>query len=318
MSIPSLRWRFVFATAGHRVTFVTSPYHEPLLRRVGLPLLPVGTVKQFEEATAHPALWRQHGALAVLAKIIGQSTPTIYRHVAREASTQRTIVVAHPLALGARVAQETHDVPLVTLHLAPAAILSVEAPPVASPWIGSPDVLPKPVRRLVVSLADRLADLAIASDLNRFRAELGLAPVRHIARHWWHSPERVIGLFPEWFAAPRADWPTQLELTGFPLYDETGIAPVPTGLEAFLNEAEDAGDLPVVFAPGSSNRQAGRFFSAAADACRRLGRRGIFLTRFTEHLPSRLPPGERHFKYAPFSTVLPRAAALVHHGGIGH
>ena len=31
----------------------------------------------------------------------------------------------------------------------------------------------------------------------------------------------------------------------------------------------------------------------------------------------RLPPGVRHFDYAPLSHVLPRAAALVHHGGIG-
>ena len=302
---------------GHRVSFVTSPYHAPLLRRVGLPLLPVGTVEQFEQATAHPALWRPHGALAVLAKIIGESTSTIYHHVAQEASRQRTIVVAHPLALGARVAHETHGIPLVTMHLAPAAILSVEAPAVASPWIGSPEVLPKSLRRLGVSLADRLADLAIASDLNLFRAELGLAPVRHVARHWWHSPQCVIGLFPEWFAAPQRDWPKQLKLTGFPLYDESGVSSAVPELEAFLDEAAHADDLPIAFAPGSGNRQAGRFFSAAADACRRLGRRGILLTRYTEHLPSRLPRGVRHFEYAPFSAVLPRVAALVHHGGIG-
>jgi UDP:flavonoid glycosyltransferase YjiC (YdhE family) len=30
-----------------------------------------------------------------------------------------------------------------------------------------------------------------------------------------------------------------------------------------------------------------------------------------------LPPGVAHFDYVPFSQVLPRAAALVHHGGIG-
>ena len=30
-----------------------------------------------------------------------------------------------------------------------------------------------------------------------------------------------------------------------------------------------------------------------------------------------MPAGVRHFDYAPFTEVLPRAAALVHHGGIG-
>ena len=59
------------------------------------------------------------------------------------------------------------------------------------------------------------------------------------------------------------------------------------------------------------------FFAAAVDACRRLGRRGILLSRHTEHLPPSLPGTVMHAAYAPFSELLPRAAALVHHGGIG-
>ena len=73
----------------------------------------------------------------------------------------------------------------------------------------------------------------------------------------------------------------------------------------------------MVFVAGSGNRQATRFFSAAVEACHRLGCRGMLLTRYAEQCPQRLPPGVRHFDYAPLSHVLPRAAALVHHGGIG-
>jgi UDP:flavonoid glycosyltransferase YjiC (YdhE family) len=64
--------------------------------------------------------------------------------------------------------------------------------------------------------------------------------------------------------------------------------------------------------------QQGRpFFDAAADACRRLGCRGVLLTRYRQQVPERLPPNVRHFDYVPFSRLLPRSAALVHHGGIG-
>ena len=77
------------------------------------------------------------------------------------------------------------------------------------------------------------------------------------------------------------------------------------------------GDPPVVLVAGSGNRQATRFFSAAVEACHRLGCRGMLLTRYAEQCPQRLPPGVRHFDYAPLSHVLPRPAALVHHGGIG-
>ena len=48
-----------------------------------------------------------------------------------------------------------------------------------------------------------------------------------------------------------------------------------------------------------------------------LGRRGILLTQYPEQLPRELPQDIQHFAYLPFSTILPRAAALVHHGGIG-
>src|SRR5205085_2067897 len=35
------------------------------------------------------------------------------------------------------------------------------------------------------------------------------------------------------------------------------------------------------------------------------------------HVPASLPATVRHFAYVPFSQVFPRAAAVVHHGGIG-
>ena len=48
-----------------------------------------------------------------------------------------------------------------------------------------------------------------------------------------------------------------------------------------------------------------------------LGQRAILLTRYTDQLPASLPDGVRHFDYVPFSQVLHRSAAVVHHGGIG-
>ena len=47
------------------------------------------------------------------------------------------------------------------------------------------------------------------------------------------------------------------------------------------------------------------------------GECGLLLTRHLEHLPPRLPETVKHVDFAPFSQLLPRCAALVHHGGIG-
>ena len=63
--------------------------------------------------------------------------------------------------------------------------------------------------------------------------------------------------------------------------------------------------------------QGRQFFDTAVEVCRRLGRRGILLTRHRAHLPPSLPPEMVHVEYAPFSELLPRCAAIVHHGGMG-
>ncbi len=302
---------------GHAVRFATNPHFAPLLERLGLPLLPIGTVEHLEESTSDPGLWKPVRGLGVIAAWALRGIPDVYRLVEEEAARGDTVVVSHPLAFGARVAHDALGVPLVTLHVAPAALWSIEAPPVPTTGTGSFEGWPKIAKRLCLGLADKLADLKLGPELNKFRASVGLAPVRHVSSRWWHSPQRVVGLFPDWYAAPQPDWPPRTALTGFPLYDEQGVSGVSSDLEAFLAEAAAADDSPVAFAPGSLNRQARRFFAAAADACRRLGRRGILFTRFPEQLPGRLPSGVVHAEYAPFSALLPRVAALVHHGGIG-
>ena len=78
-----------------------------------------------------------------------------------------------------------------------------------------------------------------------------------------------------------------------------------------------AGEPPIVFTPGSAMYHGQDFFRASVEACKQLNRRGILLTRHAEQIPADLPATIRHFSYAPFSLLLPRAAALVHHGGIG-
>ena len=58
-------------------------------------------------------------------------------------------------------------------------------------------------------------------------------------------------------------------------------------------------------------------FAEAAKALRRIGRRGIFLTPFTECLPPGLEPDILAVPYVPFSKILPRCAAIIYHGGVG-
>jgi UDP:flavonoid glycosyltransferase YjiC (YdhE family) len=96
-----------------------------------------------------------------------------------------------------------------------------------------------------------------------------------------------------------------------------GPDPSDPGLSAELHTFLAAGPAPIAFSPGSANREAHQFFEAAVDACVRIGRRGILLTKYDHQLPANLPDTVRHFGFVPLSRLLPHTAAFVHHGGIG-
>jgi UDP:flavonoid glycosyltransferase YjiC (YdhE family) len=299
---------------GHQVTVITSGLFEGLVRRVGLEFISLGTAEEFEKELHNPAIWHPRKGFPLLVeRSILPGLRRVYDAVAAHYVPRETVVAAGSLALGARVAQERLGVALATVHLQPAMFRSVYRAPILN-GLFMPDWLPPFAKRLQYWLADTLVvDRLLGRGLNAFRAELGLPPVRNLLGHWWNSPQRIIGLFPDWFGPPQPDWPPQVRLTGFPRYDERDLREPPAGLAEFL----DQGEPPIVFTPGSAMRHGQSFFAAAVQACRLLGRRGLLLSRFREHLPPALPDGVRHFDYVPFSQVLPRAAALVHHGGIG-
>jgi UDP:flavonoid glycosyltransferase YjiC (YdhE family) len=60
-----------------------------------------------------------------------------------------------------------------------------------------------------------------------------------------------------------------------------------------------------------------RFFKESVGAASRLGLRAMLVTNYPDQVPRHLPPNVRVFGYLPFSQVLPRAALLVYHGGVG-
>jgi rhamnosyltransferase subunit B len=299
---------------GHRATILTSPYFQDRIEKLNLGFLPVGTVRQFREAIADPGLWHPRKGFEVVARrSILPAIEPIFRLIEKHADAN-TVVAASGLSLGARLAQEKLGVPTATVHLQPIIIRSL----VDQGMIGNIHISasqPLWLKRLFFLFGDwALVDRILKRPLNNIRTMLGLPPVGRVMHRWIHSPQLVIGFFPGWFAAPQPDWPPNTNLVGFPLWDGGGgNAPVPPEAEAFLN----AGEPPVVFTPGSAAATMHRYFKESVEAARRLGVRAMLVTNHPEQLPRELPPGVQAFGYLPFSEILPRAAMLVYHGGIG-
>ncbi|HXK12327.1 MAG TPA: glycosyltransferase [Vicinamibacteria bacterium] len=130
----------------------------------------------------------------------------------------------------------------------------------------------------------------------------------------WPSRSRVLGLWSPLLldsgSAGRISW----ESLGFPPPVESAL---PAPLEAFLR----AGPAPVVFSLGSYTASVGldRVISTARDVADRLACRVVVTTLEPEaSLASReLPDSITLTSFVNLDALLPRARALVHHGGIG-
>lgn len=300
---------------GWDVTLVTNARYEAIARHHNLDFAGIGTDEDFDAFVKNPDAWHPSkgtrlvfGAMADYAR----ETYTVVRDLLRPG----TVIVAGTLGVAGRVLHETHDVPLVTMHLSPTVFRSHLDPPLL-PGVPPMHRVPEAIRPWVMKHfwngADRyVLDKSLAG-LAAFRGELGLDPVTGYLGDWLHSPMRTLAMWPDWFAPAPADYPEQSRLCGFPLYDERKTAEMPAEVEAFLT----AGAPPIVFTPGSAMAHGDRFFTAAAEACRRLNVRGLLVSRFEHHLPTSLPPGVKAVAFAPFAELLPRCRAIVHHGGIG-
>jgi len=301
----------VFRQRGHRVVVITSSHFEPPVRDAGLEFLSCVSAEESRAAVENPDLFKFGRGFRVLFDGIVRTMPEVYKLISTNHVPGQTVIISGFAGFGARIAHEKLGIPLVTLHLQPVLLRTLnDQPGVVISSRARP--LIRPLRRMVLAALDRWAfDPVLLPGLNAFRAELGLAPVSRPLQSWVHSPQLVIGLFPEWFASLQPDWPHNTRLTGFPLFDQ--VEQLPSEVEEFLN----AGDPPVIFTAGTAMLFGRKFFQVSTEACHAMNRRGLLVTPFPEQVPPVLPQKVRHVKFAPFSALLPRAAGLVHHGGIG-
>ncbi len=298
---------------GHAITVVTNQLFSRQIRESGLEFEMLGTASQAERLMNDPRLWNlRQGFKSIVEGALLPLIQPLYEIIRRRRDGS-TVVAATTLCLGARVAQEKLGIPTATIHLQPSVFRSL----IDSGRLGPFDLGPgKPrlYRQLVFWLIDAVyVDRQVGPAFNAFRATLGLAPVERIFGDYLHSPELVLGLFPDWFAPPQIDWPRNTHLTGFILHDAGGEDHAHGEAEEFLR----AGPPPLLVTPGSAALDRARFFSETVRACVATGVRAMLVTNHPGQLPPRLPSGIKAFPYLPFSRIMPACAAVAYHGGIG-
>lgn len=230
-------------------------------------------------------------------------------------------IVAHSLAFAAQIAAERLGLPLVNVVLSPLFLFSAHDPPQGerTPFVRAPNSAPALAYNKALAWAlTRMLSLR-AAPLGRLRRDLGL-PRRKGRALLTGGPSvtATIALASPLLAPPQPDHPPNTFIAGHTFHDRfvDATESLPPELEKFLT----AGPSPLVVTLGSFVvRDKVEFYRAAGAAARRLRRRAVLLAAEEERaaLSEGLPADLFVAGHVPHSLLLPRAAAVAHHGGAG-
>lgn len=304
---------------GHEAVIATSAYYRQKIESLGIGFRPVRP--DFPDVEKFPEVVRKimdlrTGGKYVIREMVMPALKESYQDTLA-AAEGADLLVSHVLTFTTRLVAEKKGLPWASTCLQPFAQFSAYDPPVLPPaqFISKIRIFGPGFHRLVFWFA-RQSVKSWCIPWHRLRAEIGLPPTaENPLFEGGKSPLLDLSLFSKLLAAQQPDWPAQTVHAGFPFFDQDGEAGLPAELRQFL----DVGPAPLVFTLGSSAvLDAGAFFEQSAAAAKLLGRRAVLLVgRNTPNRPANLSEGIAAFDYAPFSELFPRAAALVHQGGVG-
>jgi UDP:flavonoid glycosyltransferase YjiC (YdhE family) len=305
-TLPLFPWANQMQQAGHEVSMIGNGAYAAAASAAGIDFTPVISPEEHHRRTA----LREKSPLKAISSGIQNLLADIqpmYRTVQQLYRPGESVIAAHVIAFGARLFQDRWQAPLATFHISPKGMRSPHDP------LSWPIWLPRRMHASAARTTTRVSHRKLSPHVNRARAQIGLPPLTYPVREWMNSAEMVIGFWPEWFAGPQLDWQPETRLVGFPMPPEEATPPLPDDIEAFLNE----GEPPLVFSTSTGYSQAARFFEESIQVCEKLGRRGLMLTPAGMTLNA---SGSHHIRITgplPHARLYPRAAAAVHHGGVG-
>jgi rhamnosyltransferase subunit B len=298
---------------GHSSVLATSETYREMTATAGIDFHPIRPNLTVDDKKMLRAVMDEHGGPEyVIRRLMVPAVRDMYADL-MEAARSADLLISAELVLAADTVAEKAGIPWIVVTLAPLSFFSRYDPPILiqAPWLTRIAEFSKPAYASLVRLSQWMIR-GWTEPVREMRRELGLAPGPKGLFASREKADALLAMFSPVIGAPQPDWPANTRVTGFAFYDR--YEPMPASLRDFL----DAGDPPIVFTLGSAAVfDPGEFYRSSAEAARRIARRAVLLVGPE---PTGLPPADERIavaSYAPFSELFPRAAALVHQGGIG-
>jgi rhamnosyltransferase subunit B len=306
------------AERGHDVVVATGAIYRQRIESLGLgfqPLRPDSDWLNDPVAVRH-LMDPRWGAIRIVQFLMGPQLRDSYDDMCA-AAEGADLLVSHPLCYATRLVAEKRGITWASSTHTPTGLFSAYDPP----YMPGAPTLSRTLRFLGpafwdwAGLSAKRITNTLAAPLHLLRREIGLpvAPETNPLVDGF-SPALHLALFSRRLSEKKRDWPSQTVQTGFPFHDRDAQAGLDAPLAKFLDECPP----PLVFTLGTSAAAiAGRFFEESVRAAKLLGRRAVLVLNDMRNRPAALPDGVIAVAYAPFAELFPRAAVIIHHGGIG-
>lgn len=302
---------------GHSVVLSTSSFYRADAEREGLDFAPMRPEADPADKALMAALMDpRSGSETVVRGFVMPAVRDSYEDL-EKAARGADLLVSHMLTYAVPLLAEKTGRPWVSTVLQPLLFFSPHDPPVVpnAPWLAALRPFGPAVNSAWIAAA-KVVSRGWAAPVRALRRDLGLPPGPDPLFHGHVSPHGMLALFSAAFGPPQPDWPRGVKVCGFPFLDSDigGARSLDPALSAFL----EAGPPPLVFTLGSfAVNVAGEFYARAAEAANRLGRRAVLLAGPAADAMTGLPSGVVAARSAPYHLLFPRAAAVVHSGGVG-
>lgn len=138
---------------GHRVSMVGSRIYEQVALATGIAFFPAEP-DALSAMLTDAGLWREETCKKVAFNYGGRAIAPCMAAIARVIREQGKpdLMLAPMISFGARIAREKHGIPVITIHIYPALMMSADDAPLVFPAIRILRRFPLPVRKFVLSL----------------------------------------------------------------------------------------------------------------------------------------------------------------------
>lgn len=300
-----------FKHRGHKVTLLSNDYFKESILGAGLEFVSVGTVEQYQQGNSVDS-WSIGNDTDFFKFYHAPAFEPSFNYMKNIAAQPDTVFIGFAEQYGAAVAAVQNKVPFVHIILTANAPFSAISPPAPQCWTITKK-LPRFVIRMLLRMFRkhnymRIYDSPAAEEYMATRERLG-CPIQFYKK----SPACMqLAFFPEWYGMRPKDWPKDLKCLGFHLANRAD--------EKSRGEFDGIFDQlgsPIIFTSGTGVKDVVEIFREGRKICEQLQIPGLFVGGETGKEVLAGSPLCAHINYIDFEYALPKARAIIHHGGIG-